>query len=210
MYKKPRFECLTKSELYRRTWGRLKDFVEPAPDVPVAEVPHVYRMPPEYFTSQHYFRYQARADWTGAPDDLMQFAGRFLEATRKRGIPMYAHTVYRSPGLQSALKGMGLSNLASGAHQRSCAVDFVHAHYQWRLPKNTWEYLGLLGERLAKKHGIAMTWGGHWSDPWDPAHWEIRDWPLHPPTIVLADHKPVWLNQAQLLKGGIDYGNPPK
>jgi len=155
-----------------------------------------YRMAPHRFLDARYYRQIERADYRGAPDQLKTFCYYFYQATRKRGFPVYAHTVWRSPQLQRQLKREGKSNLSSGAHQRSAAVDFVHLHHHWEMHRHCWEYLGEIGKNVARTHGIDIEWGGDWEDPYDPAHWELAQWEDLPE--IPEDHSTLKLTLNQL------------
>lgn len=153
---------------------------------------------PAMFNQTSYLRLHERADWAGAPPELIRFVSKFMTAARKRGFPLYVHTVYRSPILQAQLKNKGLSTLQNGAHQRSCAADIVHPEWHWDMPKDAWLYLGALGREVARANSIQIRWGGDWDgdgvsvldDPterfWDPAHWELKDWRDRP---EVPDHE---------------------
>ena len=135
-----------------------------------------YTVEPDYFYTSRYMKYHARADWSGAPYELKEFAYRLYRMLKKMGVPMYFHTVYRSPALQEQLKSKGYSNLANGPHQRSAAFDMVHSDAHWDMSKNAWQFIGILGKEIAKTNGLKVNWGGDFRNPYDPAHWELQDW----------------------------------
>lgn len=145
-----------------------------------------YQRAPDFFTSSYYMRLQERANYHGAPMELRLFVWKYMRALRNRGLPFYVHTCYRDPRLQAKLREDGFSNLASGAHQRSAAVDIVCAIDHWDIPKSVWYYVGTLGESVARglslgkelhrDRPLKIEWGGRWQDPWDPAHWQLSDW----------------------------------
>jgi len=147
-----------------------------------------FQRPKAFFTSQMYLRQYDRADYQGAPYEIRLFTWRYMRALRNRGLPFFVHTCYRSPEEQKRLKALGHSQVTSGAHQRSCAVDIVHAVHDWRIPKELWYYVGTLGEQVARQlhlgrderdQVIKIEWGGRW-DFYDPAHWQINNWKQRP------------------------------
>lgn len=173
----------------------------------VNEAVKAYQRPKDYFTSRAYLRLYERADYQFCPMPLRLFVWKYLRALRARGLPFYVHTCYRTPGEQAELKAGGYSNLALGAHQRSCAVDIVSAIDHWEIPEELWYYVGTLGESVARgtefgpslrkgKDGsplpLKIQWGGRWTDPWDPAHWQLSDWRYRP--TFKADSVPLRLS----------------
>lgn len=150
----------------------------------VTEAVRLYQRPADYFNSSYYMGLHDRADYKGADPMLRLFTWRFMRALRARGLPFYVHTCYRSPEQQAKLVGK-TSRLASGAHQRSAAVDIVSAIDHWDIPEDVWYYVGTLGEAVARDSFLGkgldgkplkIEWGGRWKGLWDPAHWQLSDW----------------------------------
>jgi hypothetical protein len=56
------------------------------------------------------------------------------------------------------------------------AVDMVSTNYAWELTKAEWFAIGVIGKRVAERLDIDVVWGGDWTRPYDPAHWELADW----------------------------------
>jgi hypothetical protein len=184
----------TPSELMRRAWQNFK----PHPVDPfqkwfpedVAKQLQYLKSPQDTFSSNYMLKQHSRANWVGCPPELREFTEKLFRQLKKDGIPMYVHTCYRSPDLQQTLFERRLSKTTNGAHQRSCAIDVVHAYHHWDAPKEFWLYVGMTGKRIAKRNGYKLIWGGDETsslfqsdlrDPndtfkWDPAHWELRDW----------------------------------
>lgn len=137
-----------------------------------------YRVEESAFTSTRILRLHDRANWVDCDPQIMWFAGTLVLALRKRGLPFYVHTAYRSPQLQAQLQRAGYSNLSSGPHQRGAAVDIVHCYYHWNVPGDNplWRYVGLLGEHIIRQNSLPIEWGGRWRRPYDPAHWQLKHW----------------------------------
>jgi hypothetical protein len=174
-------QCDTVKGLMARARAALTPEAPKVPNNLAEAVKHLQVHPSQLYSTRN-LKYFDRADWTGAPKPLLDFAYRFYRRTQAINVPMYAHTVWRSPQLQRRLYDDGYSNLKSGAHQRSCAIDFVHSDYHWDLHRDRsvnrdlWEYIGTIGKECARITGVKMRWGGDWRDPWDPAHWELENW----------------------------------
>jgi hypothetical protein len=134
-----------------------------------------------YFVGKEYLLLQDRADWQGSRTELRNVIAKAVHRMRRMGIPMYVHTVYRSPALQAKLKAKGFSKVTSGAHQRSDAADVVHAHYHWADERQTkgaddfWALWGRTVKDVARAENVAIVWGGDWKF-YDPAHVELKDW----------------------------------
>ena len=135
-----------------------------------------YKVHPDFFISRRQLAYHDRANWEHSSPIIKGFAGDLCLSLRKQNIPVYCHTAYRSPETQKVLQTGGMSNLQSGPHQRGAAVDIVHSLYHWRLSRHMWDYIGALGEEIIKRRGYPIEWGGHWTNPYDPAHWQLKDW----------------------------------
>lgn len=129
-----------------------------------------------HFYENRFLAQHERADWTGAPMEMIEFNRGFYNNLKKRGFPAYAHTIWRSPQLQQKLFNEGNSQIRSGAHQRSAATDWLHPDFHWTLPKKGWQYMGVVGHETARVLGIKIVWGGDWKSFWDPAHWELENW----------------------------------
>lgn len=153
---------------------RLADFV---PDKRYVEF-----QDPVYYGSNAAMLQDLRAEWVHTPPELMDLVRAVFKLARKRAIPLYVHTNYREPGLQRALMRQGVSQVSDGPHQRSCAVDIVHAHYHWEPPSAFWEWFGNLVKEVARAHGTKIEWGGDFRTLYDPAHVQLADW---------RDHKPI-------------------
>lgn len=141
---------------------------------------------PNFFQSEAYMRQWDRADWQHVDMRLMRWAAMTQEYARKRGIPLYVHSAFRTRNEQNQLVARGVSRTPypNSAHNIGEAVDIVHGTYHWEMTRQEWDMIGILGQRaldrlnatLAKSRQLNLTWGGTWSKPWDPAHWEISDY----------------------------------
>lgn len=137
---------------------------------------------PAFMRSNAFLRQWDRADWQQVDPRLMKWAAMFIEEARKRGIPIYAHTAFRTEAEQAELVRTGRSKAAypRSAHNNGEAVDVVHGVFHWDLTKEEWALLHVLGLRvldrlnatLKKADKLELVWGGHWRF-YDPAHWEI-------------------------------------
>lgn len=133
---------------------------------------------PSVMFEEWYLSYHERADWQFVKPQIQRFAGGLCLAARAVGIPLYCHTAYRTPDKQWEMVAKGVSRTKPplAAHPQGCAVDIVHAVHHWNMSENEWAYIGRLGQDVARKLAIPIEWGGDWSDPWDPAHWELQNW----------------------------------
>lgn len=161
-----------------------------------AEVVHKLKWPEDKFTERRSLALHDRANWDGATPELREFAYRFHMALRRRSFPMYFHTVYRSPLLQRQLADAGYSQVRAGAHQYGAAFDLVHCDLHWDMPREAWEYVGVIGKHVAKTNHIKVRWGGDFKTLWDPAHWEIEGWRTKFAKVV--PHKPLSISPAAL------------
>lgn len=132
---------------------------------------------PSMFTSETYLRQGDRADWQNVHLDVQFFAATLIEAARKQGIPLYAHSAFRTAKEQNHLvaKGRSKATYPRAAHCQGKAVDIVHSRFHWQLTKDEWALLGVIGKKTAERMGLDVTWGGDW-DFYDPAHWELTGW----------------------------------
>lgn len=147
-----------------------------------------YKVDPEKMNNRVMLTLHQRADVYGAPLELREFSRLFMSALRKRDIPVYVHSCWRSPELQQKLYSEGKTTLRSGAHQRSAAVDIVHGYFHWRLDPDMWRYMGLIGEHIIRQNAFKIEWGGRWSTFPDPAHWQMKNWKEIP--VIPDDHQP--------------------
>lgn len=146
-------------------------------EVPLASAAQRMAVEKEYFVSPSYLSQQDRADWQHVHPDMLRFASQLIETLRKRNVPFYAHSAYRTEAEQAALfrDKRTKSKYPRAAHCQGAAVDIVHSRYHWMLEKGEWDYIGKVGKDLAHRLGLKITWGGDWSF-YDPAHWELYGW----------------------------------
>ena len=148
----------------------------------------------ERLASQKYQEQQLRAEKEGAHPDIVGgvkpstkpgfwvecrgFEPVFRRRMAALGVPMYAFCVWRSDDEQAKELAEGDSDAGPGQspHQFGCAVDMIHSVKGWGLNGQQWAVSGHVGKEVAKSLGLNIVWGGDWSDPWDPAHFELRDW----------------------------------
>jgi len=132
---------------------------------------------PSIMTAEHVLRYHQRADWQHTTKDIQRFAASFVETLRKRGVPVYVHSAFRTEAEQLALvkRGVSKARYPRAPHCMGEAVDIVHARYHWEMTINEWAILGKIGHEVADRLSLPIRWGGDWKF-YDPAHWEIADW----------------------------------
>lgn len=160
---------------------------------PHFDAPERLRVGKSVFTGEMYLRQQHRADWQNVDIDVQLFTARLIEACRRKGIPMYAHSAIRTKDEQNALvaKGVSKARYPRAPHVQGAAVDIVHSLYHWSLTDDEWKLIGKIGKQVAHQLGIEMNWGGDETgkfEPftnvadtfrWDPAHWELQSWRDH-------------------------------
>lgn len=140
---------------------------------------------PAFMRTNGFLKQWDRADWQYVDPRLMYWASLFIEYARKRGIPLYVHTAFRTHAEQDRLKRNGRSRATypRAPHCIGEAVDIVHGVYHWEMSEQEWKLLHMLGLRalervnaqLSEANKLRLTWGGSWRF-YDPAHWEITDW----------------------------------
>lgn len=143
---------------------------------PMWVAPSNLRNPPR-IASEALLRQHARADWQQVDPRVRRFAAVLIEAARKQNIPLYVHTAFRSPEMQTEMfkKGRSKARPPVAAHVRGAAVDIVHSNFHWEMSKSEWAYIGKLGLDIASRLNLPIEWGGTWSF-YDPAHWELKQW----------------------------------
>lgn len=131
---------------------------------------------PEFFASPKYTEQQMRADTVHAHPWIYEHHRCMIYRLRKLKIPMFASEVFRDSARQTQLYVQGFSSVTDGAHQYGLAYDLVHSLRGWELSREQWNLIGHIGKELAISKGFKLVWGGDWTKPWDPAHWEIAKW----------------------------------
>lgn len=133
---------------------------------------------PELVAGLDYREKLTRASREHVHPDLLRFFLRFSKELERRGYPMFPHEWVRDYERQTRLHRAGVSNASAGRspHNFGMAVDIVHSTRFWEIDKLQWAVVGAIGKECARKCGVPIVWGGDWSDPWDPAHWELANW----------------------------------
>ena len=80
--------------------------------------------------------------------------------------------------------GRSRTHWPNSAHNIGEAVDIVHGVFHWDMTPQEWAMIATLGRLCLDRFNagrpkdaqLRLTWGGDWRSPWDPAHWEIRDY----------------------------------
>lgn len=132
----------------------------------------------EFIDSRKYEEQQWRAVRENAHLLILEFADAMVKRCKELGVPMYAHTIVRTPMEQAKVFAGGYSNFNGTkpyVHQH-CAVDIVHGKYGWNMSKDQWKFICHIGKEVAQVRQIAIVSGGDWKNPWDPAHWELAQW----------------------------------
>ncbi len=151
---------------------------------------------PQHFYSNGLLNQWEKADFQYTDYRLQYWASLFQELARKRGIPLYVHSAFRTRAEQEAIykRGNSRARWPSSAHNIGEAVDIVHGTLHWSMNKQEWAFLHRLGQEALRrvntrlkapgavdKHGkplpqrlikLELEWGGEWSY-YDPAHWQI-------------------------------------
>lgn len=147
-----------------------------------------------------------RADWQGVDPRIAYFLARLQMRLQQMGIPTYVHTAYRTRSAQDAAYNSGASTLRGdrAAHRVGAAGDLVHSNFHWELSRQEWDFIGKVGKEVHRliQQGLpaddrwGLVWGGDWSKPWDPAHWELQDWRTLP---TIQDGDPIRLTPRNIL-----------
>ena len=136
---------------------------------------------PVFLKSEKHQEQHWRANRQGADPRIIQFERALIRRMAKLGVPMWAHNMVRTPAEQMAVFVQGHSQKDGRgpyAH-KAWAVDIVHGTKAWNLPDESWKLIGHLGKEVAASIGVKVVWGGDWTRPYDPAHWELADWKQH-------------------------------
>lgn len=158
-----------------------RDLVEPLPDLSVSFREAIAKMVDRSFIgSVRYEAQQSRADRNGCHPDILEFEKRLVTRMRKQGVPLFCVCAWRGAAAQEAAMQGGFSNAKWGSspHNYGMAVDIIHGVQGYGLERKSWEILGHIGKEISVQSGIAITWGGDWKSPYDPAHWELKEWKL--------------------------------
>lgn len=133
---------------------------------------------PDFVRSDRYRKRLLSQPFDDLTHEIDDFARAFLRELQSRGIPMVLVVGYRSRDEQARVFANGFSKARPGRspHQYGMAVDIAHAKRGWDLTKKEWAVIGLIGQEVARKRKIAITWGGDFKSIYDPAHWELADW----------------------------------
>lgn len=168
---------------------------------------------PRYWLGSAYLRHGEKADWQSVDYRLQAWAALFVEIARRKDIPLFVHSAFRTKAEQDALveRGVSRARWPLSAHNIGEAVDIVHGEYAWSLTNDEWKLLGIIGReaerrinaRLKAANRLILNWGGDEGPGdtfrWDPAHWEIADFRTRRREIVAAD--PVRLMPRKILRG---------
>lgn len=143
----------------------------------------------EYIKTTAYSDQQYRADAYKAHPVIIEFTRMLIRRMRDRGVPLYAHCIWRDAQEQGRVFRAGHSKVEwpNSAHNRGCAVDIIHARKAWNLTPNQWSIIGHVGHEIAAQNSFKLVWGGddkalgaaYDNFRWDPAHWELANWRAH-------------------------------
>lgn len=131
-----------------------------------------------FMMGEKYAEQQLRADREGSRPEILAFYDAFQRQLRALGVPMFAHVFVRSSAEQDAAFSRGVSRAQAGQspHNFGFAVDIVHSRRGWNLSKAEWAVIGHIGQDVASRNQMRITWGGDFKSLYDPAHWEMRNW----------------------------------
>lgn len=139
---------------------------------------------PGFYRSEAYLKQWDRADWQNCDPRLMRWSAMLIQSARKRNIPLYVHSAFRTEAEQAALVAAGRSKAPypRSAHNIGEAVDIVHGVYHWDLTPQEWALIHTLGRlaldrlnaTLKQPDKLHLTWGGTFEGFYDPAHWQIE------------------------------------
>ncbi|AXH74966.1 MAG: hypothetical protein [Microviridae sp.] len=157
-------------------------------DTPIFDAPKRLAFP-SYISSDAALRQHDRADYQQTDPRIAFFAAKLIELLRRQNIPFYVHAAFRTKEEQQDAYKRGVSKLVwpRAAHCQGKAVDIVHGTFHWQLTKQEWAFIGKVGkdlhfrmmQQVPKDQRWELQWGGDWSSPYDPAHWEIKHWQSH-------------------------------
>lgn len=135
---------------------------------------------PDYVVGRKYKMDQTRADWRGVDPDLKEWAQKYVRRCATLGIPIYVHTAYRSPAIQTMKYVQGTSRAKAGqsAHQYGLAVDAVHSVLAWNMNEDQWLVLHHIAFEVAKSCKVKLVnlnakGAGKF---YDPAHYQVENW----------------------------------
>lgn len=144
-------------------------------------MPDTYTLAAQGMRAPDYMESRAKRDLlipqANANPLIVAFAREFIRQGHLLGIPLRCHCIWRSNDEQARLKAEGRSKAGPGQspHNHGLACDIIHATKAWSLTKEQWQLLHVIGQEIARRQKINLTWGGGWSF-YDPAHWELKDW----------------------------------
>lgn len=192
-------------------------FLNNLPDSDKFEAPLRLKAP-SLMTTSAMLRNHERADWQHVDARLRLFAAAFIEAARKRGIPLYVHGAFRTQEAQQALYDAGRTKTLwpRAAHCVGAAVDIVHGKFHWDMTPQEWQYLHKLGRDVERKinatlkvnQRLNLTWGGNWKF-YDPAHWELHNWADLTPPNIQNIKEPLRASPRKMLKQFVPLWNEP-
>lgn len=144
----------------------------------------------EYFSAERHLG-DTLFSTVGMDPRMVKFAAAFIETAQAHKIPLRLFCGYRSHAQQQTYYDIGTSKAKPGqsAHNYGLAVDIIHATEAWDLKPNQWKLLGVLGNEVARRQNLKVTWGGDWKF-YDPAHWEIKGWQKDPARFRQPHHAP--------------------
>lgn len=131
----------------------------------------------DFLLLDKYREQQLRASMDGVHPDIAAFSRALINKCANMGIPMFANETWRGAERQKQLYVQGVSSIKSGGpHEKGFAVDIIHSVKGWALSEAQWAVIGHMGKELIIQRGYKLDWGGEWKNPWDPAHWQVKNW----------------------------------
>lgn len=176
-----------------------------------------------HFHTQGWINQSEKADWQHVDHRLMRWSAMMVTAAKKRGIPLYVHSAFRTKAQQDAIPAANTrAKYPRSAHNIGEAVDLVHGTFHWDMSPQEWKLIHALGleclrklnetlparpftDSNGKRHyalpKLELTWGGNFKSLYDPAHWEIADYRSR--LYIRGEGEPVRLTPAAILKSPV-------
>jgi len=103
----------------------------------------------------------------GLSPDIAGAAQYMVAVVRSAGFPLQITSSLRTRAEQEALRRTGRTNTLRSKHLIGQAFDVdIHGLARDQIPMWFWMELGTFAESLG------FRWGGRWTSPWDPGHFE--------------------------------------
>lgn len=121
----------------------------------------------------------AEAIWDERGDPrIRKFTLAVIEELARYGVPLRCFNIYRGEAAQNKayVEGHSKARFGQSPHNYGLATDLIHATKGWDIPKLAWEAIHVIAAEVARRQNLPIRWGGHFTNLWDPAHYELKDW----------------------------------